>query len=362
MTKLAALRWAPPRTADGEEPRFAAFGDGDVVPIGDGLVYWDAWPLLNTDGSLHEDNGRQLWFALAAPRSDDPDERHDQARIHLLYRHGNHFEPRGPAMPDGFSPGSREWSGSASYNPRTGKVSLLFTAAGRRGEAPSVEQRLFRVKATLSDGVLSDWSQPAELLAADDVIYQRANQASGTIGMIKAFRDPDIFRDPVTGRKWLLFTGSSAAQPGHHDGLIGLARIEPGTAVHAEQPLVEATGFNNELERPHIRVFDGLYYLFWSTQAKVFAPGVGEWPTGLYGAVADRIDGPWRLINGSGLVAANPEQEPTQAYSWLVLPDASVTSFVDHWGRAGGAVRFGGTFAPFEKLILDGDAARLASR
>ena len=46
-------------------------------------------------------------------------------------------------------------------------------------------------------------------------------------------------------------------------------------------PLVDATGFNNELERPHLRVFDGRYYLFWSTQAQVFAPDAGAWPTGL---------------------------------------------------------------------------------
>lgn len=94
----------------------------------------------------------------------------------------------------------------------------------------------------------------------------------------------------------------------------------------------------------------------------MFAPGVGEWPTGLYGAVADRMDGPWRPINGTGLVAANPAEEPTQAYSWLVLPDASITSFVDHWGRSTSADQFGGSFAPFEKLLLNGDAARLATR
>ena len=361
MTKLAALRWAPTATDRGDPPHFAVFGAGDVAPVDDGLVYWDAWPLLNIDGSLHDDNGRQLWFALAAPRSDDPDARHDQARIHLLHRHGDRFEPRGPALPDGFSPGSREWSGSASYNPRSDKVSLLFTAAGRRGEARSFEQRLFHAKATLSGGALSEWSQPQELLAADDVIYRRANQAMGKIGTIKAFRDPDIFRDPATGRKWLLFTASSAARPGNYDGVIGLAEMAGG-AVRAEQPLVEATDFNNELERPHIRLFGGLYYLFWSTQAQVFAPGVGEWPTGLYGAVADRMDGPWRPINGTGLVAANPAEEPTQAYSWLVLPDASVTSFVDHWGRSASADQFGGSFAPFEKLLLNGDAARLATR
>ena len=72
MAKLAALRWAPTATDCGDPPRFAAFAADEVVPIGDGLVYWDAWPLLDTDGSLHDDNGRQLWFALAAPRITTP--------------------------------------------------------------------------------------------------------------------------------------------------------------------------------------------------------------------------------------------------------------------------------------------------
>ena len=39
-------------------------------------------------------------------------------------------------------------------------------------------------------------------------------------------------------------------------------------------------------------------------------------------------------LNGTGLVFANPDTAPKQAYSWLVLPDLQVTSFIDAWASA----------------------------
>lgn len=73
------------------------------------------------------------------------------------------------------------------------------------------------------------------------------------------------------------------------------------------------------------------------------------------------------LLNGHGLVFANPVREPFQACSWWVLPDLSVASFVDYWGtndanrrdKPEGRHHFGGTFAPFLHLRIDGGAATL---
>ncbi|HTM96970.1 MAG TPA: glycoside hydrolase family 68 protein, partial [Croceibacterium sp.] len=66
-------------------------------------------------------------------------------------------------------------------------------------------------------------------------------------------------------------------------------------------------------------------------------------------------------LNGTGLVFANPPEAPAQAYSWLVLPDLSVTSFVDNWGREPAEPRrFGASFAPALHLRLDGANAVLA--
>ena len=363
LSPIATLRWsAADAAAQESRPRdFARIVASQVNSAHGALTFWDAWPLLTQDGGIYrEASSAELWFVLAAPRFDDPDARHAHARIHLLRRSGDAFEALGPAFPEGHTPGSREWSGSASVAP-TGIVTLRFTAAGRRGETtPTFEQRLFESRGVLGeDGGIADWTPPREILAADGAIYRRADQAAGEIGKIKAFRDPEFFRDPRGAGDFLTFTASSAAAPGDFDGLVGLAWLDPDGIAAPFGPLVDASGFNNELERPHLRVFDGRYYLFWSTQAQVFAPDAGSWPTGLYGATADALAGPWTLLNGSGLVAANPPSAPAQAYSWLVLPDGTVTSFIDRCA-AHGEPEFVGAFAPFARLQFSGERVTLA--
>ena len=363
LSPIASLRWtAVSATAAGARPRdFGAISAAQVPSPRSALTVWDAWPLLTQDGQIfREPSATELWFALAAPRTSDPDARHGHARIHLLRRSGAEFEALGPAFGEGFTPGSREWSGSASID-RTGRVTLRFTAAGRWGEqALTFEQRLFESCGELGeDGRIAEWSSPREIFAADGTIYRRADQSEGEIGKIKALRDPEFFCDPGGAGNFLTFTASSAATPGEFDGLVGLARLGADGTAELLAPLVDATGFNNELERPHLRVFDGRYYLFWSTQAQVFAPDAGSWPTGLYGATAEALTGPWALLNDSGLVAANPPTAPAQAYSWLVLPDGTVTSFIDRWAACGEPT-FIGAFAPFARLQFSGERVTLA--
>lgn len=366
---IDTLRWNVNDLADigqAQAAAVAAFTSSDVVRFAPSLDVWDAWPLADPAGHPVVWNGGELWFALTAPALDDPESRHGNARIHHFHRNGDSFRHLGQTMPPGLSPGSREWSGSAVLEDSA--VTLYFTATGIAGEArPSFVQRLFAATATLTGGdePFAGWSAPREIVRADGIHYRPADEADGVPGQIKAFRDPAPFRD-AGGGDYLLFTGSSAAQPSSHDGVVGIARKQGDGSFAPLAPLIEATGFNNELERPHIVRHRGLLYLFWSTQRGVFAPGIVA-PTGLYGAVAETIEGPWRLLNGHGLVLSNPPERPTQAYSWWVLPDLSVASFVDYWGVEAGIdsaanrrCRFGGTFAPFAAITLDGATARLA--
>jgi levansucrase len=73
------------------------------------------------------------------------------------------------------------------------------------------------------------------------------------------------------------------------------------------------------------------------------------------------------------LVLRNPAEEPFQAYSWLVLNDLRVASFIDFHSLAGrrpedvegageGRDHFGGTLAPLERIELDGASALLVPR
>jgi levansucrase len=209
-----------------------------------------------------------------------------------------------------------------------------------------------------------NWRNLREIVRPDPAHYMASDEGAGSIGTIKAFRDPGYFRDPANGRHYLFFSGSLAGSHSAHNGVVGVATA-PADAPSdwtLLPPVISADGLNNELERPHVVHHDGLYYLFWVTQAHVFNPAGPTGPTGLYGMVSSSLLEDWEPLNGTGLVLANPPKAPAQAYSWWVMADLSVTSFVDQWGADAASQsprRFGGTFAPFLRLRLDGAKAHL---
>lgn len=333
---------------------------------------WDYWPVQETDGRAAVIAGGRLIVALAAPWAADPEARHGVARLRLLHQRGTDWRDLGWLLPEGFSPGSREWSGSTIVDADHRRLTLYFTAAGRRGEARiGFDQRLFETSApaTIAGDTIAigEWTPPTEMVAPDGVTFCRDMAGGGGIGTIKAFRDPAWFRDPATGCEHITFAASLAGSASPWNGAIGHAMRTPDGQWQSLPPLVTADGLNNELERPHLVAHRGRLLLFWSTQAKVFAQPGPAGPTGLYGAVADSIAGPWHLLNGSGLVFGNPDSAPFQAYSWLVLPDLSVLSFADLVGlsrppadTAQARAHFAGVPAPELRLWVEGERAGLA--
>ena len=336
-----------------------------VARILAGVDLWDLWPIQHRDGSVADVAGGALYMLLSAPASPDPEARHGLSRIRLMLNSAGQWRDLGLLFPDGFTPGSREWAGSAVLD--ADQVTVWFTAAGWRGEPNlSFDQRIFQATGTLRivDGepAIGDWTQPRECFRPDGAIYMRDMTGGGRIGTIKAFRDPGYFRDPATGGEYLLFTGSMANSGSDWNGAIGIAERRPADEWSLLPPLITAERVNNELERPHLVFHHDRYYLFWSTQTKVFATNGPSGPTGLYGMVSHRMGGPWRPMNGSGLVIANPPAAPFQAFSWLVAADLTVRSFIDHPGlriapadATDARQSFGGTPAPVLKLRLDRD-------
>jgi levansucrase len=341
----------------------------DVARFLPELDLWDNWPLAHEDGSTVICNGRQYWFFLSAPCQPDPGQRHDLARIRLASLGADGWRDHGNVIPEDMSPGSREWAGSAVLHDDGRTVSLFFTAAGRKGEAHSFEQRLFRLEGTMEADGPGGWSKISEIIRADGKRYVLAREAEGKPGLIKAFRDPAWFRDPATGKAHILFTGSAGWSDDDFNGLVGIATLTDH-GWELGDPLVEAVGVNNELERPHVILRDGRYYLFWSTQRRTFSPDSANGPNGLYAVVADSMAGPWRPVNGNGLVAGNPATEPTQGYSWWVTGEGAVWSFIDHWGMQGRSFddhpellrqQFGGTTGPVFQLAFAGDTITIAA-
>jgi levansucrase len=343
-------------------------------PLFAGLDLWDMWPLQEPDGSTAKVNGGEIWFILSSPQLADPDLRHAIARIRLIERRDGEWVDHGHAFPDNFTPGSREWAGSAVRNPADGSITLYFTAAGTRGDRrDNWQQRIFATQGQLhtsSPRLSIAWQMPVEILFADGVHYQRVTPQVGRAGFIKGFRDPAWFIDPADGAEYLLFTASLVHAASEFDGAIGCAQRTIGGLWRLLPPLLSMDGVNNEPERPHVIHHAGRYYLFFSTQTRMFAPAVTAGPNGLYGMVADHMAGPWRPMNGSGLVAANPATAPQQAYSWWVAADLQVYGFADLIGESADRpvddpiwrrAHFAGVPAPQFQLMLSGENSGIVS-
>ena len=355
-------------------PEAPLIAECDVLPVSADHDLWDVWPLQSLDGSVAEIAGGQLWMILSAPKMDDPGMRHDVARTRLLMHRDGAWLDCGLLFPDNLNPGAREWSGAARIEPGTNRVIAYFTATGRRGaKGRSFEQRLFqtsgRLDLTGTMPSITDWSTPRLLTDNDGAHYVDLAIDQGVPGNIRGFRDPYWLRDPADGLDYILFTGSKARSPHTHNGVIGLARATTGRDLfELIPPIISADGVCNELERPHVVIRGGLYYVFWSSQSSVFAPGAPAGPTGLYGMVGASLTGPFEPLNGTGLVISNPVAEPRQAYCWQVLDTLEVISFIDHWGLNGRDIfaepalqrqQFGGTIAPMLKIELEGNKSRL---
>jgi len=336
-------------------------------------VLWDFWPVLAKNGGLAEVDGAELWMALSAPANTAPEARHHVARIRLLARRNGIVKDCGLLLPQGYSLGSHEWTGSAVLDSNTGVLQLYYTVVGQSDRpGPSYRQRLAQVQGRLvvnaTDISFSSWEQQQECVVADGELYAVADQQDGEPGFIRAFRDPAYFSDPADGREYLVFTASLARAKTRYSGAVGLAEAVVGENFNWRlcPPLLGADGVNTELERAHVIFHKGLYYLFWSTQGRTFH-GDCSGPNGLYGAVSTQLNGHYEPLNGSGLVLTNPLESPTQCYAWQVLDDLRVVSFIDTVRSSERSTtlsevteeNFVGSMSPLVSLRLEGNRAFL---
>jgi levansucrase len=322
-------------------------------PFHEGVYVWDAWPLRTPDGAVAEIAGWNVLIALTAKAgSDSPYPFYSRSTWRFYYAKDGRWLPGGVLFDRTAALGSRQWAGSAVYDPQASRATFYYTAVGDPQAAdlasdaprralpsghpaagrPDTTQRMAAVSASVSAGAngvaFSDFSAHELILEADGEIYATRG-AFIPDQVIYGMRDPEYWRDGETGAEYILFTANAAGFPSPHNGVVGLARRIDGE-WQLQRPILVAPGVSSQLERPHlVRRDDGLY-LFFSTHAFTFADGLSG-PEGLYGFYSKSGDlyGLWQPINGHGLVAGNPPQSPTQAYSFLVLPDGRVMSYVN---------------------------------
>ena len=350
----------------------------------DGVHVWDTWPLRARDGTIADVDGYRVLCSLTTTDELLPGKRHDVAAIHYFYSADGESWRHGGPLFDGDALGSRQWAGSAMYD--DGDVYAFYTASGRRDEDElTYTQRIAGATGgtVTADGdglsIDGDWNHRV-LLEPDGELYERETQSRG---MTYTFRDPWFFEDPASGETYLLFEANTPIPAGTDpcdgdpeaaafNGSVGIARSPTGDpmAWELEPPLLDAVCVNQELERPHLVVRDGTYYLFVSSHQHTFAPGI-EGYDALYGFVAANLRGEYRPLNGDGMVATNPANAPFQAYSWTAYDHGDellVIGFFNYYDYVGADLdgiadlpeseqfrRFGGTLAPTLRIDIEGD-------
>lgn len=367
-----------------------------------GYHMWDTWPLMDRDGNIASIKGWKVIFALSAPNDVLPGKVHDIATIRYFYsKNGKDWTLGGELFPKGTAFGQRQWAGSAMLD--GDQIHAFYTATGREGQAQlTYEQRIATATGKIvadSNGVrFENWDKHRIILEPDGKYYQTVEQAKQGESGGYAFRDPMWFKDPNNGKEYILFEGNSGgtvserqfkpeyagsaeylqqhpvpAGAAHANGNIGIAEVVNGDLNNIKMlpPLVEANYVNEELERPHVVVKDKKYYLFTDSHINKYAEGITG-PEGMYGFVSDTLIGGYKPLNGSGLVIANPADNPYQAYSWLVTPELNVVGFAQFGDLNGMTVgeignqspefqfsHFGGTLAPTVKISLNGDTTKI---
>lgn len=349
-----------------------------------GLFTWDGWPIRNLDGSIASFDGWYVYIALSSERPQNPGEFDLPFFARSTWRYwmtrDGEWQPGGLVFPEGTALGERQWAGSTYYDAASGKVNFYYTAVGivpggteqaypaelppgnpAAGRPPVIQQMVEVASDVTTDAsgvTFANFSEHKVNLAADGEIYQTFAEAI-TDNVIYGMRDPEYFRDPATGREYILFTANAAFRPGSHNGVVGVAERKNGQ-WELLPPLIASIDTSSQLERPHVVVRDGRYYIFFSTHSFTFSPPDAG-PEGLYGFVSTTGDflGRYEPLNGSGLVAGNPPSKPVQTYSYLVLPSGHVMSYLNQAGNVDRPAGWVGSPGPLLRVELQGASTRI---
>ncbi|MBP3040943.1 glycoside hydrolase family 68 protein [Bacillaceae bacterium Marseille-Q3522] len=361
------------------------------------LDVWDSWPLQNADGTVANYNGYNLVFALAG----DPRNGNDTS-IYLFYQKigetsieswknaGRVFKDSDKFVPDDphLKYQTQEWSGSATLT-TDGKVRLFYTdfsGAPEDGGTGYGKQTLTTAQVNLSqpDGdtlKVEGVEDHKSIFDGDGKTYQNVQQfideGAYLSGDNHTLRDPHYVEDE-NGRKYLVFEANTGTETGYqgedslfnkayyggsevffqqekekllqspkkHDaelanGALGIIELNDDyTLKKVMKPLITSNTVTDEIERANVFKMNDKWYLFTDSRgAKMTIDGISTEDIYMLGFYADSLTGPYKPLNGTGLVL-KMDLDPadlTFSYSHFAVPQAEgdnvvITSYMTNRG------------------------------
>jgi levansucrase len=370
-----------------------------VGPFGQSIraadwVVRDPYPVTNLDGTLAQIDGWYVVAGLASARNDPVGTLREVG--YIISKDGVNWQEGGTLIAAGQPgiEGDQLFSGDLRYDASANKLHIFYTAVEGSGPAEFVQSPSglhMRQEIAISEATpvstatgltFTNFVHQGITLRPDGDWYVKPEEAN-TETEVYGFRDPWIFQDPEGGGTYMLFVanwgqdqkvgvgstgdaqfpdaGPQNVDPNlpRNDGAVGIARATDATLRNWElmPPIFGAIGVNEQLELPHFVHQDGKYYLFLDTHNRTFIGDLKyDYPEGLYGFVSETMQGPYRPVNGTGLVLANPPVDPLQNYAWKVVPtapgEAMVMSFINKGNSS--------TISPTLKLRIQGDSVTIA--
>lgn len=317
------------------------------------LDIWDSWPVQDpVTGYVSNWNGYQLVIAMMGRPH------HEDNHIYLLYnKYGDndfsHWRNAGSIFGYNESPLTQEWSGSAIVN-SDNSIQLFYTINDTNNAIN--HQKLASATMYLTadnDGIhINNVENNHVVFAGNGYHYQTYDQwkAANSFADNYTLRDGHVVQMP-NGDRYLVFEGNTGTENyqgedqlynwsnyGGNDrfnieslfhllsndvdykkaifangalGIIKLTNDEKNPQVEeVYTPLVTSNMVSDELERPNVVKLGDKYYLFSATRLsrgtnidtlnkanKVVGDNVA-----MIGYVADSLTGPYKPLNGSGVV------------------------------------------------------------
>jgi levansucrase len=381
---------------------------------------WDSWPLQNADGTLAEYKGYHLVFAMAGrPHT-------SENYIYLFYQkvgeHSlNNWKNAGRVFKEDdhlkandeiLKTQAEEWSGSAILT-KDGKVRLFYT--DRQGWDPAKQlygkQTLTTTQVNLSQPTVDTFKVDGledlkSIFDGDGEYYQNVTQSLNVPGDDHCLRDPHYIEDEA-GHKYLVFEANTGTKTGYQgtkslynkayygggdnyfntefnkllasnkkdqsavaNGALGIIELNNDyTVKKVMNPLITSNLVSDEIERPNVFKFHDKWYLFTATRGNRFSvDGIDVSRTYMLGYVSDKLTGPYKPLNTTGLVLSSDEsyKSRTFTYSYFnILPsdlsshNVVVTSYMTERGTS---LTDHTTFAPSFLLTIDGEKTQVRSQ
>ncbi|MFB9759645.1 glycoside hydrolase family 68 protein [Ectobacillus funiculus] len=373
------------------------------------LDVWDSWPLQNADGTMANYHGYHVVFALAG----DPKDANDTS-IYLFYQKvgdtsidswknaGRVFEDSDKFVPNDpyLKYQTQEWSGSATLT-SDGKVRLFYTDfSGTHYGKQTLTTAQVNLSQPDSDTIKVDGVEDHKsIFDGDSKTYQNVQQfideGNYSSGDNHTLRDPHYVED--NGHKYLVFEANTGTEDGYQgdeslfnkayyggsevffqqeknkllqsskkrdaslaNGALGIVELNDDyTLKNVMKPLITSNTVTDEIERANVFKKDGKWYLFTDSRgSKMTIDGIDKEDIYMLGYVSDSLTGPYKPLNGSGLVL-HLDLDPsdvTFTYSHFAVPQPEgnnvvITSYMTNRGFY--ADRHS-TFAPSFLLNING--------